>query len=223
MHNNLLYKNILMYPDTVILKFKRMHYCNYVLVAFGVLGSLSTKITPRAILSVNKNVLCFIYKKIVNSGNKETPAFSEISRINNLLYTLHLGYWTNLKIIGVGYKIQKIDYNTHNKTEVCQRYLSMSLGYSHEIICQIPVNIHAVIKKKIVKIWSNSYVALRNFSYKLFLIKKKLDNYKCKGLVPAGLVKKLKVASKTQHCLLNKFFWKIKRDKKREREELKFS
>lgn len=184
-------KNILCYPDTVILKLKRIGYCNYILTVFGILGSISTKITPKLVVNINKNTLCLIYNKSIS--NRITSAFSEIIRLNATLLTLHLGYWTTLKIIGVGYKVQKSVITVEPLLACTKQYLFMYLGYSHPISCVIPNNIDVFVNKKTLKMWSSSFNLLRNFSYKLLFIKKKIDNYKCKGLIPSGFLKKLKV------------------------------
>lgn len=182
--NCLFIKNILMYPDTIILKFKRTSHCSYVLLIFGTFGSVSTNINAKLIINFSKNFLCMIYNKSINNLSN-TLAFSEVNKINNIMFILHTGYWTTLRIVGVGYKVQHCADSS--------QFLSMVLGFSHPINCIIPKNIDVVIKKKTIKLWSSSYSVIRNFSYKLFLIKRKVDNYKCKGVIPAGMYKKLKI------------------------------
>lgn len=108
-----------------------------VITVKGPLGELTQKVDPEIIVKVENNQL------LVNrpSEQKRHRAMHGLYRslLFNMVHGVSNGYTINQELVGVGYR-----------AEAKGQILEMSLGYSHEIIMQLPseVKVTTVTEKR---------------------------------------------------------------------------
>lgn len=102
----------------------------------GPLGQLIQKIDPRIRLLYQDNII----KLERDSDDKESRSLHGLYRaiINNMVIGVYKGYEIQQEVVGVGYKVEAKGQN-----------LELSLGYSHNIVFQMPpeVKVQTIIEK----------------------------------------------------------------------------
>ena len=111
-------------PDTVKITVNNVN----VVTVKGPMGELSQKVDPDITVNVDGNILNVTRP----SEQKRHKALHGLYRslINNMVIGVSQGYTINQELVGVGYR-----------AEAKGQLLEMSLGFSHEIIMQLPVEI----------------------------------------------------------------------------------
>ncbi|RYE14909.1 MAG: 50S ribosomal protein L6 [Rickettsiales bacterium] len=102
----------------------------------GKLGSLNSKINENVKIDYNnENKQIMVHP---NSDSRSSKAMNGLYRsiINNMVLGVSHGFSKNLEIHGVGYKASITDKN-----------LTLSLGFSHDIIYMVPEEINIVCEK----------------------------------------------------------------------------
>ena len=99
------------------------------ITATGKLGKLSVKIPVEVVINVENKL---IKVTPANENAKNTNALWGLTTrlVNNMVIGVSVGFEQKLDIIGVGYK-----------AAVDGKYLTLNLGYSHEIKIEIPQGI----------------------------------------------------------------------------------
>ncbi len=101
----------------------------------GKLGTLKQSVNPEIKLNIENGNL------IVNrpSDSKEHRSMHGLYRaiINNMVTGVSTGFTAVLELIGVGYK-----------ASVTDRYLEMSLGFSHDLMIELPIEVKAEVAQE---------------------------------------------------------------------------
>ncbi|XBT18311.1 MAG: 50S ribosomal protein L6 [Candidatus Shikimatogenerans sp. Tduv] len=157
-------------PKKVIVK-----YINNILYVKGILGKLQLKINREIILLMKKK---YIKLKIYNKKSNLLKSLYGLYRtlINNMIIGVYKGFKKTLLVIGIEYKVL---LHKHNNI------LEFDLGYSHNIMIDIPKCINVKLNNKenniLINLYSYNNVILGLYSS---IIKsfKKPDSYKGKGI-----------------------------------------
>jgi large subunit ribosomal protein L6 len=114
---------------------------------------------------------CYIKKK--QKHFKNTSLFSVLStKLKNMLLGLSVGFFKQLVLEGVGYKVTSSFY-----------VLFLKIGFSHPINKKIPKGIQLLCcKETVIVLKSSSKTLLGNFALKMKHLKKP-DVYKNKGIL----------------------------------------
>lgn len=150
---------------------------NHTIIVYGPLGELSQRISPRLQLEVNKKEILL---KIFTSS-KEDRSLHGLYRslIKNMFLGVTQGFTKELELVGVGYR-----------GSVQGQRLEITLGFSHSIIMETPMEIKMETKSEKGK---NSIVILKSHDKQLLGIVaakirsfRKPDPYKGKGIRYVG-------------------------------------
>ena len=141
----------------------------------GKLGELKQKVHKDITVKVENNeVLIF---KPENSLDKQYNAYHGLYRslINNMVVGVSTGYKIEQELVGVGYR-----------AEAKGQLLEMSLGYSHDIVFQIPVEVKVQTKTEkrsnpIITLTSHNKQILGQVAAKIRSLRKP-EPYKGKGI-----------------------------------------
>lgn len=101
----------------------------------GPKGILNMQINPLISVSVADNFISVV--RTVNSNRAKSLHGTTQRLISNMVKGVSVGFIKELKIVGVGYKV-----------EVINKSLNLSLGFSHKIIFNIPDMVSAIINDK---------------------------------------------------------------------------
>jgi ribosomal protein L6P/L9E len=101
-------------------------------------------------------------------------------------------FFLEFRIAGLGYKVFKL-----KKGFLDLKILCLKLGYSHLIQYIFPQNVHLLIGRRHLFIYTNNYNLLKTINKNLFYIKK-ANPYKHKGLINIKEEIKLKIGKKQQ-------------------------
>ncbi|WP_185853140.1 50S ribosomal protein L6 [Blattabacterium cuenoti] len=141
----------------------------------GILGSLSQEISNKLQLNLHKNQLIIIRNQ--KDKDKDSKSLHGLYRvlINNMIIGVTKGFIKELELVGIGYRA------TYN-----ENILDLNLGFSHNIMMQIPEEVHINIKSEKGK---NSILILKSHDKQLLgMIAAKIrsfrvpDPYKGKGI-----------------------------------------
>ena len=182
----LLCKNKLLFTKTILIKKQYLCHNVWILWIFGPLGIIQVKLRIFYIKLFQLN-LVYIYRK--NHKLWLSRISSEAIQFKSILLGLHKGYSMKLKIIGVGYKVLPSIFK--------KKSVIFHLGYSHPIEYAYSSRIKLHLFKRSLKFWSCSKQQLYQIAFFLYSLKKP-DRYKGKGLIPKGLILKLKPGKKSK-------------------------
>lgn len=147
---------------------------NHTIIVSGPLGELSKKISSRLQLEVNKNTQ--VLKLKIFTSSKEDRSLHGLYRslIHNMFIGVTQGFTKELELVGIGYKVF-----------IQGQRLEITLGYSHNIIMEMPLEIKMETKSEKGK---NSIVILKSHNKQLLgMVAAKIrsfrkpDVYKGKG------------------------------------------
>ena len=178
------------------------------------------------IKKINKDIIFHIIKTnegnrlFVSAASKVKIAFA-LSYRRNLIFGLSCGYQQRLRLVGIGFRaninsisnskentqiIDKLKLNTKNYIrnrfdttiiKECQ-FISLKLGYSHEVIYPINENDEFIVsaidgrsKGRIIDIKSNNYIKVNKAAAEIQSFRYP-DSYKGKGIYYNNEVLKLK-------------------------------
>lgn len=176
----LIFKNIEKKNTTILIKKKNLRQKNFIFFIFGPLGN-THQVLKANIIDITINEIYLYYKKsYVDLIQTNT------SLIKNLYWGIHKGYFAELFIIGIGYKVLSN-----------MQTLDIFLGYSHKITIKIPKAIKLIISKKSLLLWSFNLQELSMFCKMISFIRKP-NIYKGKGILPANIQFKLKEGKKSK-------------------------
>ncbi|WP_185877716.1 50S ribosomal protein L6 [Blattabacterium cuenoti] len=119
-------------PNNINLKFFKN-----VLTVKGDLGTLHQKISNKIKINISNNILR-VDKKFENKKSRSLHGLYRVL-INNMIVGVSLGFKKELELIGVGYKAT---YLIDNKI------LDLNLGYSHNIMIKIPIEVNLKIRSE---------------------------------------------------------------------------
>ncbi len=106
----------------------------------GKMGMLSLNLRNEVDLKINESKEIEVILRI---DNRSARAFQGLTRslIYNMVVGVSRGFKKSLEVNGIGYKVEKIE----NK-------LILNLGYSHDVIFEIPEDISADLDRNIIKL-----------------------------------------------------------------------
>lgn len=148
-------------PEGILLDFNQNLQS---LVVKGKLGEIKLSVSKDILVDQENNHLT------IKSKNKKLWG-TERTRISNAIIGVSQGFQKSLKLVGIGYRVQKKENS-----------LIMKLGFSHDVIYRLPAGIDAICPKQ-------DHIVLFGIE-KDFLCKiasdiralKKPDSYKGKGI-----------------------------------------
>lgn len=153
-----------------------------ILTVVGPRGSLTQSLHPGIVLDISDGIV-----KV--SCKEEFLGFKAFwglyrSLVNNMVIGVKDGYSISLEINGTGYK-----------ASVSGDYLLLSLGYSHDIFCQIPEGLSIAVKKNVITVSGASKQKVGQFAAEIRSLRKP-EPYKGKGVKYANEVIKKKEGKK---------------------------
>jgi large subunit ribosomal protein L6 len=122
---------------------------------------------------------CFMYPSRIKrrSGGQLLPLAGALkARIKKALAGLLFGFSKELEIVGVGFKVEHL----------CPKTLLLKLGFSHNIIVDIPENLILVCPKENLLIIKSSSIELLGSFVSTLKRYKRADVYKNKGVLVKG-------------------------------------
>lgn len=148
----------------------------------GPKGELSQAVDPSIIVTIENNEITFaIDEANDNVEQKQKQAFHGLYRslVNNMVVGVSEGYKKEMELVGVGYRVS----NQGNLVE-------FSLGYTHSIFLQLPLEIKVETKSERNK---NPYICLESADKQLLGLVcakirsfRKPEPYKGKGILYVG-------------------------------------
>ncbi|WP_185864848.1 50S ribosomal protein L6 [Blattabacterium cuenoti] len=126
---------------------------NNIIVIKGKLGVIKEEIDEKLNLIIKDNYL-YISRKNNDKISKSIHGLYRVL-INNMIIGVTLGFIKELELVGVGYRAEYFLSN---------RILNMNLGFSHDIMIQVPQEIELNIKSKKGK---NTILILKSYNKQL--------------------------------------------------------
>lgn len=139
-----------------------------VLTIKGPHGTLSQKMSPLVLVTLENNVLTFAPAKESIASRALWGTLAALAR--NMVAGVTTGYKKVLEIEGVGYK-----------ADVQGQKMTLNVGFSHPVIMQIPEGITAIVEKGVVTITGIDKHAVGQFAANVRKMKKP-EPYKGKGI-----------------------------------------
>lgn len=139
-----------------------------ILTVAGPKGSLTQSLHPGITLDISEGLV----KVSCKEEFLNFKAFWGLYRslINNMIIGVKDGYSISLEINGTGYK-----------ASISSDYLLLSLGYSHDIFCQIPEELSVTVKKNTITVFGASKQKVGQFAAEIRSLRKP-EPYKGKGV-----------------------------------------
>ena len=139
-----------------------------ILTVKGPKGTLTQKISPLVVATLEANVLTFAPAKETIASRALWGTLAALAR--NMIAGVTVGYKKILEIEGVGYRC-----------EVQGQKLTMSVGFSHPVILEIPEGISMTVEKGVLTISGFDKHAVGQFAANVRKVKKP-EPYKGKGI-----------------------------------------
>jgi len=143
-------------------------FANGVLTVKGPKGTLSQEVRDLVSVVIENNTVAFAPAKDTLQARALWGTYAAIAR--NLIEGVTTGFTKVLEIEGVGYR-----------AEAQGQKLTMSLGFSHPIIIEVPQGITATVEKGVVTITGADKHAVGQFAANVRKVKKP-EPYKGKGI-----------------------------------------
>ncbi len=139
-----------------------------VLTVTGPKGSLSVKIRPVVAVSTEDSILSFTPKKETIEARALWGTYTSIAQ--NLVEGVTEGFTRVLELEGVGYR-----------ADVQGQKLTLSVGFSHPVIMEVPEGIGAVVEKNTLTLTGIDKHALGQFAANVRKVRPP-EPYKGKGI-----------------------------------------
>ena len=139
-----------------------------ILTVKGAKGTLTQKISTLVLVTLEDNVLTFAPAKETIASRALWGTLAALAR--NMIKGVTEGYKKVLEIEGVGYRC-----------EVQGQKLTMSVGFSHPVIMEIPDGITMIVEKSVLTITGYDKHAVGQFAANVREVKKP-EPYKGKGI-----------------------------------------
>jgi ribosomal protein L6P/L9E len=132
-----------------------------------------------------------LYMTVSTKDNKANSLKMFINYFFRYIQGLNMGFYVKLKLVGLGFKLKRVFLE--NK----QRYLKISLGFSHNIFYKVPNNINVFVKKKFFFLQSSNFNVIMSFIRQIQSFRQ-LNPYKEKGILLYNQKLKLKSGKQQQ-------------------------
>lgn len=135
-------------PENVL-----VNISDYKITIKGNLGKLVQKIPKELSFKISKDLI--IISRINNDKKSKSihGLFSVL--IKNMIFGVNIGFKKKLELVGIGYKVS-YDEN--------KRILKLNLGFSHDVMIQVPIEIQIKIKSEKGK---NPVIIIKSFDKQL--------------------------------------------------------
>ena len=149
----------------------------------GPLGEKSILIPSNLSLNLNESRNTIIFGEICAATNNKKEFGTLISKINQMIQGVTEGFKKQIKLVGIGYKINYIESQDQNN-------LVINIGFSHPVTIKIPKNIKVSIEaaknnktdQSSLELNSTSLTDLNNFVYSIKNIRPVSKSFKGTGI-----------------------------------------
>ena len=134
----------------------------------GTKGTLTQKMSPLVTVALENNILTFSPAKETIAARALWGTLASLAR--NMIAGVTVGYSKVLEIEGVGYK-----------ADAQGQKLTLTVGFSHPVILEIPLGIAVTVEKGVVTVTGYDKHAVGQFAANVRKVKKP-EPYKGKGI-----------------------------------------
>lgn len=152
----------------------------------GPLGEKSLLVPSTLSLDLSESKSTIIFGEVLAATNNKKEFGTLISKINQMIQGVTEGFKKQIKLIGIGYKINYIE----STNEKIQDLLVINIGFSHPVTIKVPTNIKVSKEaaknnktdQSLLELNSTSLTDLNNFVYSIKNLRPVTKSFKGTGI-----------------------------------------